>query len=400
MNTYFFLLGNTPELSLLELSIFFPDGVELVNENVAKISVSDHIDAPQLMKILGGTVKILEEVAADKLALDSTTTDTSLASHLSVILADLAQSQDSTKIEFGITQLNLDSNLCPSDHQLKVALKEQDISSRYHPSNSQGVSTALLLDKNKILDLFLFQHESQIHLLKTVALQDINDWTVRDRHKPYADRKKGMLPPKVARMMVNLGANNSYQPKTTLQPLFYDPFCGTGTVIMEASMLGYQTVGSDLDKAAVRGSRENLAWLSEEYQLTANSNIFIQDVSQSIPKSRLSQKIDCLVTEPFLGKPRPQPKQVANIVKGLEKMYLGAFKNWQQILKPSARVVIVFPSIETSRHTYTLDKLIDKLSLLGYTTTSGPVEYARKQATVKRQIYVFTYQPTSKTIKN
>ena len=103
-----------------------------------------------------------------------------------------------------------------------------------------------------------------------------------------------------------------------------------------------------------------------------------------------NKPVDAIVTEPFLGKPKPELKQLENIYKGLEKMYLGAFKAFKEVLKNQGRIVIVFPMVEAPRKTYDLSKLIDKLSALGYTTTSEPIVYARKGAVVQRQIFVFT----------
>ena len=55
-------------------------------------------------------------------------------------------------------------------------------------------------------------------------------------------------------------------------------------------------------------------------------------------------------------------------------------------------MVIVFPLVETKNQTYNLDKLIDKISQLGYTTMSQPVTYSRPQAIVKRQLHFLRYK--------
>jgi len=46
-------------------------------------------------------------------------------------------------------------------------------------------------------------------------------------------------------------------------------------------------------------------------------------------------------TQPFLGKQTPNLKKIDNLYLGLEKLYLGAFKNWRQFLKPDAKIVII-----------------------------------------------------------
>ena len=70
-------------------------------------------------------------------------------------------------------------------------------------------------------------------------------------------------------------------------------------------------------------------------------------------------------------------------------------------MKDGATVVIVIPSIvvqdkKGKTRIYTLEKLIDSLASLGYTTSSEPIEYFREQAIVRRNIYTFTYNTENK----
>ena len=47
-----------------------------------------------------------------------------------------------------------------------------------------------------------------------------------------------------------------------------DPFCGVGTTLIEASLLGFdQMIGSDIDEKAVADTEKNLNWLSREFDL-------------------------------------------------------------------------------------------------------------------------------------
>jgi hypothetical protein len=104
------------------------------------------------------------------------------------------------------------------------------------------------------------------------------------------------------------------------------------------------------------------------------------------------------VTEPFLGKPKPLPAAMKNIFRGLEKLYLGAFKQWLNFLKPGATIVMVWPLVQTDRMTFTLEHLIDKLKVWGYTLQiDPPVRYARPGAIVERQIIVLNWHPPQGT---
>jgi len=398
MSTYYFQLGNTPALSVLELELVLRQSVwadqlktnpKLVLPEVAQISLDQELDQDDLTKLqtdLGGTVKVLEEVAVlhtqDQAEIESR------------IITYLAQADK--RIQFSLTAIG-DHPLPKLDEAvIKKELSALGVKSRYRPAPSDGLSAAVLLNHD-VSELYLIKTDRYLVLAKTQAVQNIDDWTRRDREKPYANRKKGMLPPKVARMMVNIALgfltqDPLYQSKIPAEITVYDPFCGTGTILMEAVMKGVQAQGTDLDDEAVSGATANLSWLAETYQLKADFSVTQRNVGQDFP-ANTPRWAEAIVTEPFLGKPTPQETELPNIFRGLHNMYLGAFKNWTKILQPNAVVVIILPRVETERHQFTLHKLIDKLAPLGYTTISEPVNYHRPQAIVEREIHFLRYQP-------
>lgn len=345
---------------------------ELVRENVAQTDLNGE-EAREIFTKLGGSVKLIEIFGSVNPDRDGA---------LEQIAQFLADKKPSGKLTFSLGILGEDL-LDLSETDIKKFLRDQfSVASRFIEHKQSGLSASVLLHQEKVIEVILLEIDGQVWLGQTAAVQDIDDWTKRDRRKPYADRKKGMLPPKVARMMVNIAGPEAQ--------VIYDPFCGTGTVLAEALMTGHEVVGSDLDGQATAGAEKNLDWLKKEYNLDGSFKIFLSDVGQINKYSDLKTKpVDAIVTEPFLGKPKPQLQQLDNIYKGLEKMYLGAFKAFREVLKNQGRVVIVFPLVETYKTTYSLKNLIDKLEQLGYTTTSEPVLYARQNAVVQRQIFVF-----------
>lgn len=68
-------------------------------------------------------------------------------------------------------------------------------------------------------------------------------------HRPFF--RSVLVPRQRARCLVNL---------TGIQPgqRFLDPFCGTGSLLVEAALVGTLAYGSDIDPVMVRGSRANL----------------------------------------------------------------------------------------------------------------------------------------------
>ena len=62
------------------------------------------------------------------------------------------------------------------------------------------------------------------------------------------------LDPRLARLMVSLSFSGN------LPSTIVDPFCGTGGIAIEASLLGLDVLASDLDSRMVEGTKSNLDW--------------------------------------------------------------------------------------------------------------------------------------------
>ncbi|MBU0576522.1 hypothetical protein KJ707_02950 [Patescibacteria group bacterium] len=378
MPTYFFKLGNTPNLSLLELEYLLSAKPELISSQLAVLQTNQELDIESIQQQAGGLVKSF---------LQLTKLQTNTLEEVETKIVDYLASQVG-KITFSISALG-DRDLPQIDFlSIKNQLRHRGLKVRYLESKNQSLSAAVLLHQN-ILELIIINDGKQLILAKTISIQNIDDWTKRDRQKPYADSKKGMLPPKVARIMVNIaqGLNRG----EAQNQILYDPFCGSGNILIEALLTGFIVSGADLDKNSVEGTKENLAWIIDQYQLNSKFSVTKRDATQKFTDST-APFIDVIVTEPFLGKPAPKEKELPNIFKGLYRTYLGAFKSFIKILKPNAAVVIILPLVETKNKTYDLKKLIDKLPGLGYTTVSQPVTYSRPQAIVKRQIIFLRFK--------
>ena len=61
----------------------------------------------------------------------------------------------------------------------------------------------------------------------------------------------GVMMPRMARTLINLTCSQAGD-------IVLDPFCGTGGILIEAEMLGMQTVGSDFDPMMINGCRQNV----------------------------------------------------------------------------------------------------------------------------------------------
>ncbi len=48
----------------------------------------------------------------------------------------------------------------------------------------------------------------------------------------------------------------------------WDPFCGTGTVLQEAALIGVNAYGSDLSDKMISYTTENMNWVEKTFQQT------------------------------------------------------------------------------------------------------------------------------------
>ncbi len=382
MNNYYIQLGNTPELSFLELNSVVKQEVKLVADHLALTQLKDDQEAKNLINSLGGSVKITKEIDdLNNLSLTEITNK----------IAEFLINQKDNKIHFAISEYGRDHLPKIEYHQVKNIIEQSGKSARFIEGSRLGLSASILLHKKKVIELYIIQTANKVMLAQTVAVQDIDLWTVKDRGKPYFDRKKGMLPPKVAKMMLNIALGDN-PPQKNRDNLLLDPFVGTGTILIEALLTGLDVVGSDLDPSSIQGTKENITWLKGRFNITNKAQILQFDAT----KIMINKKIQYIVTEPFLGKPKPNLSKLPFIFKGLSKLYLGAFKHWTQLLDNNASLVIVFPLVKIKNRNgkiieYSLEKLIDKLASLGYTTVSKSVLYHRPHAVVQRQIYRFKF---------
>lgn len=110
--------------------------------------------------------------------------------------------------------------------------------------------------------------------------------------KPFVERrprKKPFFHPsamqaKLARCMINLA-----KPKAGETVL--DPFCGTGTMLIEAKLIGCQALGLDIQRRMTKGTIRNMAHFKVKPE-----GIIVADA-----KDPPLTKVDCVVTDPPYG---------------------------------------------------------------------------------------------------
>jgi tRNA G10 N-methylase Trm11 len=87
----------------------------------------------------------------------------------------------------------------------------------------------------------------------------------------------------------------------------------------------------------------------------------------------------------------PNVVKAKNVVKGLQKLYLGFFKSLARILAEQSVIVFAVPIIRTNEGSELEVRIVDRLSEFGYTLIEEGVVYSRLGSIVKRKIMVFCY---------
>ncbi len=283
---------------------------------------------------------------------------------------------------------NLEAVILPALLETKRRLKEEGINVRIINKKGEPILSSASIYHNKLLsngqEFVFFATEKQIYIGETASSQNPDDWSFRDMARPWRDAKNGMLPPKLARMMVNLSGLQG--------GVLLDPFCGSGTTLMEAGLLGFTLIGSDISEKALYQTDNNLTWLNEKgYEI---GEVELHHTKASHAHLLISQPVDAIVTEPFLGTPRQGTEsleQVREQVADLEHLYKESFAGLRNILNPGARLVIANPvhllgttEIEPNTPKILMD--------LGYTfdKSSSNLLYKRDNQFVARRLLRFT----------
>ena len=386
------MLGQSPDLAKEELKAVLSsknDQIELIGPDF--VLANTNKESKDLINILGGTIKIARyNQSLDKL------------SNLDVFLwYDILEKnlKPDKKNNFGFSLYNdsNDKSIQKIAFELKKLLKENKYKSRLVTSQD-AILSSVVVSKNKLIgnELLIIKHQDKYILALTEAVQDFVRYGWRDMKRPHRDDKSGMLPPKVAQMMVNLaeGLDQSGEAGENKNKNLLDPFCGSGTVLQEAILLGYQNIyGSDINPRSVTETTENLNWLLENFKAKANLKILESDI-KNIDKKLDANSINTIVTEPFMGDARliarlNKTSDINKIKDELQILYTLAFEKFKKILSPKAMIVFVFPVFNIAgQDIYTLDKKI--ISQLGFEyKLDKDIIYNRPGQKVKRQITVW-----------
>ena len=393
---YLAVLGREPALSNAELEALFGE-VDNISHNLSSF------DAPNPPEIdrLGGTLKLARKI--EEKPLD--------------FLAKLPEG----KITLGISDYSKKASAKSAREEamkLKKILTRHQRSVRIVLGDTAVLSTATSLHnglsgKNpKKCELIKVEND----WYKVIGVQDIDAYARRDQGRPRRDAKVGMLPPKLAQILINLCG--------PLKPgsVILDPFCGTGVVLQEAILMGYSAYGTDLSERMVEYSKVNLEWLVRGNPERGSARTSAgrpwqtapwdaddpegRRAGRTRPENQLFQvhpgnaidhkwsKIDAIACEGYLGKPMnkiPSEMELKEQKQETKAIILGFLKNLAPQISKNTPVTIAVPAWLRENGHYERLEIIDEIENMGYNVENKTREgllYHREGQIVARDIII------------
>ncbi len=284
------------------------------------------------------------------------------------------------KIRLGVSVYGLSVNirrLNATGLTLKKAVKADGRSVRVVPNKEHELNTAQVIHNQMTgptgMELLLIRDGEQTILAQTVQVQDIEAYAARDQARPARDARVGMLPPKLAQIIVNLATSNSQ----TDSKIVLDPFCGTGVVLQEADLMGFKVQGSDLEERMIEYTHDNLVWLSARREsglhgLDPDQIMCQLSVGDATIFNWTEPTPDFIACETYLGRPfsvEPKPDVLREVMSDVDLIHRKFLKNVARQTKSGFRMTIAVPAWKT-RDGFKHLKTLDSLEELGYTRIS------------------------------
>ncbi|MFO0970797.1 MAG: hypothetical protein U0520_00385 [Candidatus Saccharimonadales bacterium] len=376
------ILGRQPKLSLAELeSLFGAEKIIEISDYAALVTSEDPL--PQAR--LGGTMKCARLLSRLE------NTDLSGAfSYLQTNTPEHLQYLPDGKLQFGVSIYGFKAQknwLLKQMLELKKIIKKQGRSVRIIENKSEALESAQVL-YNKLTgplgwELLLIKDRDDVILAQTYAVQDIDAYAARDFERPKRDAFVGMLPPKLAQIMINLAAsrivdtNKQITDGAASEACILDPFCGTGVVLQEAILMGFATYGSDISEKMVEYSTENIKWLQDQILRQAQDGPLQWriETGDAINHHWDFSKIHSLnpqisvVCETYLGTPLaslPETHRLDTIMDEANTIAEGFLQNISSQLKKGTRFCVAFPAWYLGNSEFKHLKVLDHLADLGY----------------------------------
>lgn len=372
---YLAVLGRQPKISLAELEATYAEAqVDLIAPELAEIDgLPDEVQ--YLPLTLGGTQKLAVAIEGS--------------------VVDFLKALPKTgKITLGVSDYSRGATAFKAQGEalkLKRILIKLGHSVRVVPNKTAVLSSATSYHNHLWTD-------SKIELIKlgkkfyrVVQVQDIEAYALRDQNRPARDAKVGMLPPKLAQILINLCG--TLPEEATL----LDPFCGTGVVLQEALLMRFQPYGTDLSERMVQYSERNLKWLQTQKIATNVKNLPWKVEVGDATNHQWQSPVDAVAGEVYLGQPMSLPPAEIKLKQEKQEcqgIILGFLKNLVSQIQPGTPVTIAVPAWLRPDGSYERLNILDEIQNLGYNVKrfrnvgQEDLLYHREKQVVAREIIV------------
>lgn len=341
---YLFLLGRDKELSKLELAVCLDKnkcGYAVVVECGSCLILDIDKNKEQVLEMtkeLSGTVRL------GRIYHKSKKLDSEITSKLDF---DFPRKFNYTISSFGLS----DSEIFEIEGVLKKAVKQERCKAVYKKPVSHCKGKKGSKDKNHIanpdnymswsltagLELFVVKQDGCFFFSRTLYCSNPREFAFLDKNRPEI-KEKYNTSFRLASILTNLlGLEKS---KTIA-----DPFCGTGTFLIEGLLKGYNVIGIDKDQEMIKSAEKNVRWAVNHFKLQNSFKLICGDSA----KTRFSA--DACVFEPYMGpflKKQPSFSNCKELVSELNRIYFAVFSNLDKCLPTSAKVVCILPEFKAS----------------------------------------------------
>ena len=222
------------------------------------------------------------------------------------------------------------------------------------------LSSGIVAEKN-VIDVQLLKSKDSLFLALTIATIPSTSFQERDLKRPYQNSTIS-LSPRIARMLVNLTMLNEGQ-------RLLDPFCGTGTILMEAAVLNINVIGFDKDSQKIKGTWQNINWLRDAGRISKNVHAKLQRRDARDLRFFDRDSIDAIATEPILIPPLkrfPSEEEAKDMLLDSFKTYREFLRSAEYVLKRNGKIALVIPYIRLSTRKkagFDVEQLLEGINL-------------------------------------
>ncbi|MFW5719892.1 MAG: TRM11 family SAM-dependent methyltransferase [Candidatus Dojkabacteria bacterium] len=235
-------------------------------------------------------------------------------------LQEVVQHEDLPRCREKLTQVrNINETFSLTLSIAGVKLKQQEVLACVTESLSQKYGWHFTEKQRENFDIRLFINRHFGHMSVRLSSRSL----FQRAHKLHS--VMGALRPSVAGAMVRVATRGERDLKVV------DNFCGSGTILEEALYAGNEVFGGDIEREAVRKTKDNLNSL----QVNNQADIRYLDAMDT---QWSDSSFDCAISN------LPWDRQVP--VKSITELYVKTLEEYRRILKPDGTLCLILSKPE------------------------------------------------------